>query len=226
MSLVLLVGGKLTSGKDAFADHLVDKHNFKKLGMSDTLAEALYLLDPLIPLYSTDDWAELGEKPEGGWDVLRRYSYIVDKVGYVRAKKISEVRRLLQALGTEVGRNMLGENIWVQAAKKKILELVSAGHNVVITGIRFPNEIALEEQLNDEHDDVYAAVSVWVERPGLPVTATHASEASVSLQDFQYVLDNAGTLEELYKAAEALLDTIENDYSPDGNYRAAVMAQG
>ena len=228
--LVLLVGGRLTSGKDAFADHLVAKHGFVKLGMSDTLADALYRLNPILDtgpsatvglwrVHPTNIWNNLkvvltGKGNFKDWVISRgefaRYQGLVDKVGYVEAKKNLEVRRLLQALGTEVGRELLGENIWVEAAKKKILELTAAGHNVVITGIRFPNEIALEQQLNTGH---IVAASVWVDRPSLPpLEAGHSSETSVGRNDFEYGLDNTGTLEDLYEAADALLSEVRADY--------------
>jgi hypothetical protein len=199
MSLIILIGGRMTAGKDVVADYLVGAHGFRKLGMSDTLAEALYVLNPIIPSVSF---------PER--DTMR-YQEHVDSVGYVRAKEHPEVRRLLQVLGTEVGRKLLGENIWVEAAKKKILALVSEGHNVVITGIRFPNETELENQFYFLNDVV--AVSVYVDRPSLPpLESTHSSEGSLSADDFQYVLTNDGTIPELTQAAEALLSTIADDY--------------
>lgn len=193
--IILLVGGRLTSGKDAFADHLVENHDFVKLGMSDTLALALYRLNPWV----------LAEKGPGVW----RYQTIVDRVGYVEAKKNPEVRRLLQVLGTEVGRQLLGENIWVDATKKKIQELAAEGKNVVLTGIRYENEIALERNLAG----IEIVTSIWVERPGLEPTSQHSSEGSVAANDFEYVLPNTGTLQDLYKAADALLEEILNDFN-------------
>lgn len=212
--LVILVGGRLTSGKDAFADHLVAKHKFVKLGMSDTLAEALYRLNPLIPVQHPGPFGEVSVQ------FVPYQNYFHDFAGgYVQAKTNPEVRRLLQQLGTEVGRELLGQNIWVEAARKKILELTSAGHNVIITGIRFPNELELENQLNEVIDtwgavgDKQHATSVYVDRPSLPApVAGHSSEGSVQLEDFQYVLGNTGTLEDLYAASDALLGEIRDDY--------------
>lgn len=202
MTLVIGVGGRLTAGKDAFADHLVDQHGFVKLGMSDTLAEALYRLNPIV---------------ERGWDTsdypIKRYQDLVDEVGYVEAKKNPEVRRLLQVLGTEVGRQLLGENIWVEAAKKKILEEAEAGRDVVITGIRYANELRMVEYLGSTtFDPGYVGTTVWVDRPGLESTGEHSSENSIGLKDFEYVFDNDGTLEELPGKADELLEVIRNDF--------------
>lgn len=201
-SLVIGIGGRLTAGKDAFADHLVKEHGFVKLGMSDTLAEALYRLNPLI---MSEALVATGPNSCEVADEVR-YQQLVNEIGYVEAKKNPEVRRLLQVLGTEVGRQLLGENIWVEAAKNKILE---AGPRVAITGIRYANELRMIEALNQRDD--YAGTTVWIDRPGIEAGG-HSSEGSLSSQDFEYILDNTGTLEELHVKASHLLSTIEDDF--------------
>lgn len=208
-NLVIGVGGRLTAGKDVFADHLVEQHGFVKLGMSDTLAEALYRLNPYIDMGSVKhlidpEWVELFSTTS-----LWRYKDLVDNLGYVKVKTHPEVRRLLQVLGTEVGRELLGENIWVEAARRRIQDLTGHGRDVVITGVRFPNEVELFNSWL--YDDNIAATTVFVTRPGLP-PATHASETSVQLEDFEYELKNTGSLEDLTIASSQLLRTIEKDY--------------
>lgn len=206
--IVILAGGRLRSGKDTFADHLVDKHNFVKLGMSDTLAEALYRLNPWV-------W-DIGEKELVIYSgTIERYQELVERVGYVEAKKNPEVRRLLQVLGTEVGRQLLGENIWVEAAKKKIFEELAGGAaGVILTGARYPNELALADQIFNDQD--VAATTVWVRRAQVEVDdqfAAHSSEGSVQAQDFEYILFNDDSLQELYDQADALLETIQEDFA-------------
>jgi hypothetical protein len=220
-STVLLVGGRLTSGKDAFADHLVATQGYVKLGMSDVLAEALYILNPWIKIVPSwlqeHDFILAHEISTEMW----QYQSIVDSIGYVEAKTIPEVRTLLQRLGTEVGRNLLGQNIWVDAVRKKIENLALEGKNVVVTGIRFPNELHLEnvwEGAGPFQKHFITAASIWVERPSLPAldpdpSKRHASEGSVKAEDFEYVLMNDGTLEDLYGAAGQLLDSIAADYA-------------
>lgn len=198
--LVILVGGLLTAGKDEFADHLVREHNFAKLGMSDTLAEALRRLNPIIGTVTDDNKDLVGPY---------RYQEKLAEVGYVGAKKNDEVRRLLQVLGTEVGRELFGQNFWVDMAENRIRELTDAGRDVVLTGARFPNEVELADTINQK--EKAAATTVWVDRPGLE-QAGHASETSVSSKDFQYTLFNNGTLQELYTASDSLLRAIRTDY--------------
>lgn len=190
-ALVIGMGGKLRAGKDAVADRLVEVHGFKKLGMSDVLNEAMLLIDPIV-------------HPTGhivGTVQPLRYSEIVERYGYVEAKTRPEVRRLLQKLGTEVGRNMLGENVWVNALARKIDDHLYADQSVVVTGIRFPNELAMIRQ--------FAGEGLWVDRPGLDSdspASTHASENGVSAEDFDRIITNDGTLEQLYATVDAFME--------------------
>lgn len=215
---LIALGGKLRAGKDAIGDYLVEKHDFVKLGMSDALNEALLALDPYILTSYTANNGTVHEHVE-------RYSSLYARVGYVEAKTNPEVRRLLQKLGTEVGREMIDPDVWVNIAQKKILEHWASGKDVVITAMRFPNELEMVKRLG--------GVAAWVERPessridseglrsstgrGTPGSASeghtevqgaiqaHASENSVSASDFSLHIRNQGTLEELYESVETIL---------------------
>lgn len=181
------LGGRLASGKDEIADELVRNHGYVKVGMSDVLHQAMLALDPIVsPSSSTSGLVQ-----------VRRYSEWVDAVGYVEAKKNPEVRRLLQNLGTEVGRKMLGSNIWVTTMKARLQGLRAEGKDVVITGIRYPNEVTMVERLRGK--------LVWVDRPGYEAAGGHASENSVSGSDFHQTIVNDGSLEDLYEKAGDLL---------------------
>lgn len=191
------LGGKLRSGKDEVADRL-SLYDFVKLGMSDALHEAMLKIDPYVPveieLGKLQRWLMrvIFRRDETVFD-FERYSSICARVGYVEAKTNPEVRRLLQKLGTDVGRNMIGENVWVNIMARKIDDHRGAGHPVVVTGVRFRNEVAMIEELGGR--------AVWVDRPGIQAptegTAAHASENSVSEGDFSVTLLNDSTLESL-----------------------------
>ena len=197
------VGGNLRSGKDAFADFLVKNHGYTKVFMSEPLADALYVLNPIIWVEGTKDRPEQEEYRYFG----RTYKDIFDSLlkandgnweeTYTQVKKFPEVRGLLQRLGTDVGRNMLGVDTWVNIARKKLVALERAGKPAVITGIRFPNEFAMIE-------DIWG-YTVWVDRPDQekPSDAIqkHASETSVKPEDFNKIILNNGTLEDLERKA-------------------------
>jgi len=187
------IGGPLGSGKDALADYLVENHGYQKTFMSEPLHEALATINP---------WIVFEQDPQHDGIVYpTRYVDLVELVGYTEAKRTPEVRRLLQALGTEVGRNMMGETVWTDMAQKKIRSWRSKGLPVVITGIRFPNELEMIREMG--------GVSVWVHRPqdidALVDGAIHghSSETSLSREDFDLTVHNTGSLDDLeVRAAE------------------------
>lgn len=186
MTRLIGIGGKLASGKDTVADYLVAEHGWVKFGMSDALGDALYELNPIID-------TKINRDGESDRIVPAYYRPLVDRVGYVEAKTNPEVRRLLQVLGTEVGRKMIDENVWVDIILRRIASAQVEGYNVIVTGIRFQNEIAMIRRIGGE--------GWWVDRPGLDTpegAASHSSENGVSLTDFDLLLSNSGTLTQLY----------------------------
>lgn len=188
------LGGYLRSGKDAVGDYLYSDYGFTKMGMSDALHEDMLKLNPWIPTNAV----ELGDMAQG---TLTRYGELVAQVGYVQAKLNPEVRRLLQVLGTEVGRNH-DEDIWVKAAEKKIIALRAEGKPVVLTAVRFPNEVEMIERLG--------GITMWIDRGPeyWPSPNAHASETSVGIADFEVTIPNRATLEELYSTVDTALGYI------------------
>lgn len=178
---LLGLGGYAFSGKDTTADILVAQYGWRKLYMSQTLEKALLALNPIIdnqPDYSG-----------GSHDVYgRRYQEIHTKLGYDESKKHPEVRGLLQRLGTEVGRNLLGENVWVDAVFGEADLLLAQGLSVAVCGIRYENEMAAVHRRGGR--------TVWIDR-GLKPVNTHTSENAFGPRDFDYQLANTGTLKDL-----------------------------
>lgn len=197
--LVFGLGGRLRAGKDAVADYLVDRHGFVKLGMSDPLLEHALILDPWIPV----NVRAAGAHGEEGLFV--RLSTLVEEVGYVEAKKNPEVRRFMQADGTEGGREFHHDNVWVDRATRTIEEHLSAGRGrVVLTGLRFLNELAIPR--------AFGGRALWVERPGLDSdtpSAAHASENSVNGTLFDHTIVNDGSLEDLYRRVDDYMEALQ-----------------
>lgn len=222
------LGGFKRSGKDAAGDYLESKHDFVKMGMSDALNEAMLILNPWIML---DFNVKIGYRRSTTWEPVR-YRDLHDAVGYVEAKKHSEVRRFLQILGTEVGRKMIDEQVWVRIAEKKIRDLLASGTSVVITAIRFPNELDMIKRLGGTlvwidrdaekrsegtsearvgEDARFAGKAAYGARGAAEGTLeSHDSENSVSKFDFEAEIVNNSTLEDLYASLDAVLE----DYTP------------
>lgn len=203
MARVIGIGGLLTSGKDTVADYLVEKHGWVKMGMSDPLNQALLTINPYVQVdtHISHPIMRMVLVNPGFY----RYDELVERLGYVEAKKIPEVRRLLQVLGTEVGRKMMGEGVWVGIAADNIKALLDQDKNVILTGVRYPNELELIRWLYRRSG--YHAELWWVDRPGLAVAASggHSSETSVQAGDFDRVIPNNGTIEQLYAVVDYIL---------------------
>ena len=133
-----------------------------------------------------------------------RYADLLETVGYVRAKRNPEVRRLLQALGTDIGRKMIGMDTWVAIIRRHAHRDTVDGRGLAITGIRFPNEVEMIRELG--------GVLVWIDRPevtekirtGIAARdplAQHASEHSIGPESFDWVVHNDASLQALELAA-------------------------
>jgi hypothetical protein len=78
-------------------------------------------------------------------------------------------RHLMQTLGTEWGRNLIGEDVWVEAVRNQIL--TSDADTIIIDDLRFQNEAEMVRALGGE---------VWsVSRGGIDYSGEHASESPI-----------------------------------------------
>ena len=211
-TILIGLGGAKEAGKDAVADILATASDVTKMGMSDVLNEILLVLNPLIPSVSFPDRDTM------------RYADHIEVVGYTEAKTLPEVRRLLQTMGTEVGRNMIDPDVWVNVMAAKVAASRAAGVSVVVTGIRYPNELQMIRDLG--------GVSVYVTRPATSENSRahnarsehitrehetridahsselHTSETTLSIEDFDLSLVNDGTFDDLRIKALLLIDTV------------------
>lgn len=172
--------GYARSGKDCAAQALI-ADGFERIAFADAVREALLALDP--------DLAYDGANPQSVVDAVTLY-------GWDRAKGERDMRRLLQRMGTEAGRNIHGPDCWVNIARRKI-EATTA--NVVLTDVRFPNEAAMVRELGGH--------VIRIDRPGVGPVNGHASEALAFEPDA--VIENSGTVEELHaKVRELCLEPV------------------
>ena len=166
------ISGHKRNGKDAVGRILVERHGFVRASFADKLREVVEALDPIVQYRNND---------------LHRVSQIVSGVGWEEAKDgYPEVRRLLQAMGTEAGRKILGDTIWIDLAFRDIPD----GAKVVFTDVRFPNEA---DAIKRTGGDVWRVI-----RPGFEAPAgAHESETALDDWPFDDYLDNRSTLGDL-----------------------------
>jgi hypothetical protein len=176
-----LVGiiGRAQHGKSTLGEFLVQSHGYNQVAFADALRAMMMQLNPIIHATGDDG------KP------FIRYSEMLDLMGYEETKRYPEARRLLQVLGTEVVRDMLGDNAWVDALDKTIFDDEKDEDRYVITDVRFPNEA--------EYVMRNKGILVKVVRPNYDnhVDQTHPSEAMVDTLPYDYLITNSTTISEL-----------------------------
>lgn len=194
--MIISLSGYAGSGKNAVADILIEQHGFKAYAWADTLRAAAAALNPIVAYPSPSLRSDVVPEPV-------RYNDAIEALGYDTAKfTYPEVRQILQRLGTEVGRYILGENIWVDTTLTRINK--SGDSNVVITDTRFPNEV--DAVKNYPFDEGFTA---RVNRPGVNALNDHPSETSLNDYSFDYELNNNGTLEDLGLKVQEMLNFFE-----------------
>ena len=189
---LLGVGGKKTAGKDTFAGLLGD--DWVVIGMSDPLYDVLLELNPKITYEVDGDTTNTTH--------LSDYLHHVCGGDWTLAKRNSDVREMLQRLGTNVVRDMVDEDAWVDMMAVRVLQLHSGGKNVAVTGVRFPNELARIKDMGGS--------SVWVENNRIDSPDTHISELSLASQDFDFTVYNNGSLDDLSHSAKQVSDIVSS----------------
>lgn len=98
------------------------------------------------------------------------------------------VRDIMQRLGTEWGREMIHKNVWIKMweARQRLFPLV------VVDDMRFPNEYEMVKK--------YGGVMLKVHRDEAirQSTEQHASEGALDSFEFDQVIENNGTISQLY----------------------------
>jgi hypothetical protein len=167
------------AGKDTVAE-ILSQYGYTRVAFADVLREALYVLNPVILFHP------YGED--------QRVQDLVDRHGWDEAKRqYEEIRRMLQVLGTEVGREMIDQNVWVDSVFKKLEE----GKKYVFTDVRFVNEHhAIDSRLG---------TLIKIDRPGYGPVNDHKSDKGLPPEWFDAAIVNDGTIEDLNTKVREIL---------------------
>jgi len=164
------LAGFARSGKDSVGRVLV-ANGFVRRSFASPMRTALCRLNPLVETSS-------GVMPLmdalyllGSWEGLKVHA--------------PGVRVLLQRLGSDVGREMFGEDFWVGQAFRGL----DGVESVVFTDVRFPNE---GEAIRGRGGVVWNVV-----RPGVGVVNGHVSESAMGGFVFDETVVNDGSFEDL-----------------------------
>ena len=207
----MLIGivGLIGSGKDTVSDRLVEKHGYIKDSFAKSLKDAVA---------SMFNWER--SMLEGDTESSRHWREQPDTFWSEKFGKPVTPRWVLQHFGTEVMRGNMYDSIWVDSCIGRY-----KGQNTVISDTRFPNEVKKIR----EHGGIIILVkrgsdpewfTNYVEG-NIEPTGIHSSEYAWAKEEFDYVIENNGTKEQLSAKLDELLVSNKIPYSPSKSSDAA-----
>ena len=203
--MIIGVCGFIGCGKDTVADYLVNFHEYRRESFADSLKDsvaAVFGWDRTMLEGRTKESREWRERVDEWW-----------------AERLSmptlTPRWVLQYWGTEVCRKTFHDDIWIASIENKLRQ---SKDNIVISDVRFPNEIKAIKNLGGK--------IIWVTRGELPEwyddalkaisgsnyhinemkrRMIHTSEWAWIGTEFDNKLSNDGTIDDLYKNLTSII---------------------
>jgi len=185
----MLIGvvGLIGSGKDTVSKRLEQKHGFRR----DSFAKSLK--DAVSAMFNWDR-----EMLEGNGDDSRQWREQPDEFWSKKFGKTVTPRWVLQHFGTEVMRQHMHDAIWIDSCLSRY-----DGKPTVISDTRFQNEL---KTIKENKGQI-----ILVKRGELPTRqemqekGAHKSEWDWMGWNFDHVIDNDGSKEDLYKKVDDLV---------------------
>lgn len=206
--------GLIGAGKDTAADYLVNFHGFRRDSFANTLKDAVACVfgwDRTLLEGRTNEAREWREQVDPWW---------AERLGMPHLTP----RWILQYWGTEVCRKGFHDDIWIASLENKMRK---TGDNIVISDVRFPNEIKAihnaggmvirvqrgenPEWFKDAADMNagdrclnYALAKSRMQQRGI-----HASETAWVGGAIDHIITNNSTIDDLYNQIQDLIKSQE-----------------
>tara|TARA_R110002049_G_scaffold130135_1_gene288284 strand:- start:94 stop:747 length:654 start_codon:yes stop_codon:yes gene_type:complete len=200
----MLIGvvGLIGSGKGTVSDRLEQKHNFRK----DSFARSLK--DAVSSMFNWDR-----DMLEGKTDQSRAWREKPDVFWSKRFGKDVTPRWVLQYFGTEVMRQGMHDAIWIDSCMARY-----DGKPTVIADTRFENEIKIIREMGGsillvkrgQDPDWFTD---YVEGNVVPKNV-HLSEYAWAKSEYDHLITNDGTLEDLHSKIDDLLVSDKITHTP------------
>lgn len=183
MIQVIALVGKAGSGKTVVGQHLVNNYRYKRLRFAERLKAMLYAFG-------------LNEREVDGDDKGKPCESLCGQTP----------RHAMQTLGTEWGRRIIGDDLWVKALERDLIAYINVGiTKFVIDDMRFLNEESWLDNLYDiiyKHGDMLDTRIIRIIRDVEEISKSdgsmHVSETEMDKIVPDLWIENTGTLEELY----------------------------
>ena len=208
--MIIGICGFIGSGKDTVADYLTNFHEFRRESFANSLKDAV------AQVFGWDR-----TMLEGRTKQAREWREQVDPWWSDRLKMPELTPRwVLQHWGTEVCRYGFHDDIWIASLENKLRH---SEDDVVISDCRFPNEIAAIKRAGGQvvrvvrgpEPEWYDAALAFnrgengnmrwaTSKSQLNKLKIHASETAWVGTKFDAVLDNNGSLDDLYLQIQRL----------------------
>ncbi len=112
-------------------------------------------------------------------------------------------RYIQQSLGTEWGRMLINEDIWMLLSEQALKKALESNEKPVFSDVRFKNEADLIHK--------YGGYVIHVVRPSLGENKdSHASEAELPPEYIDFTIVNDGSIDDLMEKMESIINKIRN----------------
>jgi hypothetical protein len=203
--MIIGICGFIGAGKDTAADYLVNFHEFRRESFASTLKDAcaaVFGWDRTMLEGRTTSAREWREQVDLWWSQRLNMPELTPRL-------------MLQLWGTEVCRKGFHDDIWIASLENKLRNSLD---NVVVSDCRFPNEIAalkaqggkivwIKRGVTPHWYDIACKANKgdlkavqWLKDEGI-----HASEYSWAGTQFDYQIENSGSIDSLYKQLNGLI---------------------
>lgn len=213
MTKLVCILGKKRSGKDTIADYINERNDSKVYKLAYPIKEALvYACDELtfedVDGNGVDRETSLGYNSSHVVEILKKclqyngleYENIEEFVSQYEESSWS-IRTLMQRYGTDLVCNKIDRLFWTKLAFKYYYDTIRNDYKtktIVIPDVRQTWEIESLKMLN--------CVVIHVQRDMINNTVdNHSTESGLPVVDGDYVVENNGSIDELYEKINKIL---------------------
>jgi hypothetical protein len=177
--MIIGLGFKARAGKDTVAAHLVNNYNFIQESFAFPLKE--YIGRQICGFNDKQLYGAWKETLDKEWNMTPR--------------------QMLQLIGTDALRKVVHDDFWVIPMKRKLKEHIRNQRHVVISDVRFMNEIKMIQALGGK------VVKIDRANPDkIQGFEKHTSETELEcFNGWDYTIDNNDSLDDLYQKADFLI---------------------